>query len=76
MKIIEEPTFNSGSYAWFHFANKGKLFLTPNGLKTKLEVYNEFKNDTASLEKITNGKKSGFESIDKPGWKNGILVSS
>jgi len=70
----EQPTFTPGSYAHFHFSNKGKQFLTPDGIRSKLEIFNEYKKNPDQLTRITNGKDKQCIPVDKPGWMDGVLI--
>jgi len=63
----EYQTFKPGTYAWFHFANKGKEFKTSEGIKTKLDVFFENKKDTGRLERITLGKDKEYVPVKKVG---------
>jgi hypothetical protein len=53
----------------------GKQFTNCLGKNyTKLEVFNEYKNNPGILKKIVNGNYSDLRSIDKEGWEDGILT--
>jgi len=69
----EQPTFKEGSYAHFHFANKGKEFLTEKGRKSKLDLWIEYHKNASFLEQLTKGKAKGFLRVDKLGWKDGVI---
>ncbi len=36
---ITKDSFEQCGYAWFHFYNKGKEFKTPDGIKSKLQIF-------------------------------------
>lgn len=60
-------------YFNFHCANIGRNFQTPDGIKSKLQVWIEHKDFPSVLRTITNGKHKTIIPIDKPMWKNGVL---
>lgn len=70
---IMENDFSS--YFLFHLANKGYEFITDkNKIRSKLEVYIEHRHFPNVLRTITLGRHKGLTRIDKPGWKDGILL--
>jgi len=72
--IMEESLFTPGSYAWFHFQLKGKNLLTPDGVRTKLEIYCDNRKNVCFMERIIKGKEKSCIPVDKPGWRDGVLV--
>ena len=72
---VNKDSFEYGGYAWFHFANKGKEFKTPEGIKTKLEIWQKNKKNTGYLELITENRVKDIIAINKSGWTNGIFTN-
>jgi len=73
-KIDKTETYKVGSYAWFHFKNKGKEFKTPDVIKSKLTVFCDNYTNVDSLKRISEGKTKDCYPIDKDGWSNGVLL--
>jgi len=73
-KIDKTETYKVGSYAWFHFKNKGKEFKTPYGIKSKLSVFCDNYKNIDFLKRISDGKIKDCYPVNKDGWINGVLI--
>jgi hypothetical protein len=73
--LKNDGVFETYTYAWFHFQMIGKHFSDKDGkVRSKLEVWNEFRKSPTILRMIVSGAYHDLLTIDKPGWKNGVLI--
>jgi len=72
--LPDDVVLDTSTYFGFHFANIGKVFMTDKGIMTKLEVFREHKKAPDYLRNITAGKVKEYKPVDKPGWKDGVIV--
>lgn len=76
MSNKNNEVFEKGTYAHFHFKNKGKSFLEQRSGKvlSKLQVWLRYDGDLNELDKIVAGKNIELMMINSNGWKDGSLL--
>jgi len=73
--IPDHAIFAEGTYAHFHFQMIGKHFIDTKGQQlSKLEVFIEHRKSITTLHRIIAGTFNELRSVDKGGWKDGILI--
>lgn len=70
---VDHTQFKEGSYAWFHFALKGKHFTDGTRFYSKLEMWQQYHKFDTSLRMLIRGRFGEFRAVDKEGWKDGVL---